>query len=544
MRKRRPSLSLLIATALATSALLVGALPAAADAPPGPYANDFTTDTSGWFGTITRQPSGYTNAGGYADQIDSASEPGHARIGAPAGAFTRWGGYNQAFPVGGYRTYVSVYLDVDWAEDHQDARFDFSSAINRSAGTHLRDFVFNAGTNPMGDPDDPGFYVNASTNAGRANSFPENTCPDPGNTKPPNVCRQPVHIEESGWYTFRHTFRDAGGKLAVDMEIFDSNGGTVANWTIFTDDCFSPCTPNLPDYDEVGGNRYGWFATQEIPDLPIDDSERTGLNLALAPSTATNLAGTTHTVTATATSTDPSNHPAPGPGVLVEFDVISGPNVGQSSHPMSPGASCVPVGCTTNSGGQVSWTYTSNGAAGTDTIRACFPERPAVVQVAGDDARTCATATKTWASSTTGKVTGGGQVGSDPVFSATGALLSVPALVPSVANPGAQASFGFVIQAGSPPTGNLEYNDKPADVRIKALSYSGLGITTGTCGPNTRATFAGTAQVTRLGVTTTENFTVRVDDCGEPGTADTFRISTASYTNGGTLIGGNIQIHK
>jgi len=130
------------------------------------------------------------------------------------------------------------------------------------------------------------------------------------------------------------------------------------------------------------------------------------------------------------------------------------------------------------------------------------------------------------------------------VFSATGVLLSVPALVPSIANPGAQASFGFVIQAGSPPTGNLEYNDKPAGVRIKVTSYSGLLISNGDCGTNTHADFTGSAEVTRLGVTTTENFTVRVDDCGEPGTADTFSISTTSYTNGGTLIGGNIQIHK
>jgi hypothetical protein len=27
----------------------------------------------------------------------------------------------------------------------------------------------------------------------------------------------------------------------------------------------------------VGGNRYGWFSTEEIPDLPIDNSLRTGL---------------------------------------------------------------------------------------------------------------------------------------------------------------------------------------------------------------------------------------------------------------------------
>src|SRR4029079_12013549 len=131
----------------------------------------------------------------------------------------------------------------------------------------------------------------------------------------------------------------------------------------------------------------------------------------------------------------------------------------------------------------------------------------------------------------------GGQIGSDPVFSATGVLLSVPALVPSLANPGSQASFGFVIRAGTPPTGNLEYQDKPADVRIKATSYSGLLISNGSCGTNTHADFTGSAEITHLGVTTTENFTVRVDDCAEPGTADPFRISTASYTTGGTLNG-------
>jgi hypothetical protein len=45
--------------------------------------------------------------------------------------------------------------------------------------------------------------------------------------------------------------------------------------------------------------------------------------------------------------------------------------------------------------------------------------------------------------------------------------------------------------------------------------------------------------------TTTEPFTVEVDDCGEPGTADTFGINTMTYSNGPSiLIGGNIQIHK
>ena len=201
--------------------------------------------------------------------------------------------------------------------------------------------------------------------------------------------------------------------------------------------------------------------------------------------------------------------------------------------------------CATNDEWQVTWIYTSNGVAGTDTIRACFPARSVVVQRAGDEATTCTTATKTWGTST-GKVTGGGQVSGDPVFSADGVLLSVPALVPSVANPNSQASFGFVIQGNgkTTPTGNLEYDDKPAGVRIKATSMSSLFITSGPCGANTHATFTGTAAVTRSTGTTNESFTVQADDCGEPGTMDKFGISTSGgYSNGpSTLVGGNIQI--
>jgi len=100
------------------------------------------------------------------------------------------------------------------------------------------------------------------------------------------------------------------------------------------------------------------------------------------------------------------------------------------------------------------------------------------------------------------------------------------------------------------PTGNLEYNDHQADVRIKAQSFDGLFISSpGTACPGTpgsmHATFHGMAAVIRSTGTNNEPFTVDVDDCGEPGTADTFGIKTLTYSNGpSTLIGGNIQIHK
>jgi parallel beta-helix repeat protein len=153
------------------------------------------------------------------------------------------------------------------------------------------------------------------------------------------------------------------------------------------------------------------------------------------------------------------------------------------------------------------------------------------------------------AAPTPGKVTGGGQITGDPVFSSLGVLLSAPALVPSLADPKAQATFGFVAKCCA-PTGNLEYNDHQMDVRIKAQSVTGLFISSpGASCPATpgskHARFTGMAAVIRSTGTTTEPYTVDVDDCGEPGTMDTFGIKTTTYSNGpSVLIGGNIQIHK
>jgi hypothetical protein len=156
---------------------------------------------------------------------------------------------------------------------------------------------------------------------------------------------------------------------------------------------------------------------------------------------------------------------------------------------------------------------------------------------------------RTGQESTPGKVTGGGQIAGDPVFSATGTLLSAPALMASPSSPTSQATFGFSVTCCA-PSGNLEYNDHSADVRIKAQSIDGLFISSpGTSCPATpgsqHARFTGMASVIRSAATTMESFTVEVDDCGEPGTTDTFGITTTTYSNGPSmLIGGNIQIHQ
>jgi hypothetical protein len=271
--KRSAAISVGIMLVLAVSAAFAATL----------FFQGFETDTSGWFddsnappdsGLITREPSFYTNGGGYANGIPSAAGGFHARVSSSDcvndfgpgtdcyGPFTLWGtnGAGSVFPSGGYVTELAIYLDVAWATTHPDVRFDWLSSINDNTGSFLRDFAFNVGTQPSGAA---GFYINAATNSTRGSSYPENTCPSP--SAAPNICRTPAFITTSGWYTFRHTFHDDGsGNLAVDFTILDKDGNLVpgASWTIYSGDRTS----------SVGGTAYGWFPNEEIPDLAIDNS--------------------------------------------------------------------------------------------------------------------------------------------------------------------------------------------------------------------------------------------------------------------------------
>jgi hypothetical protein len=271
-RLLRPAVIPLIAVA----ALFVLLVPssAVADPPPGPYFNGFETNTAGWFtfsgATVTRQPSGYmTGPGGYANGINSASGNYHARLGidpspdsctfgggiAPIyyGPYTNWGGYSSIFPTGGYFTRLDIYLDVQWAQAHPDKRFDWASAINNTSGMHRRDFVFNAGTDPLG------FVISGGNNSTRCGANPA----DPGHA--------PVQVSLSGWYTFEHAFTGvAGGPLVVVMRLINKSTNAVVGTWVRSD-------PTDIIGVTVGGNRYGWFVQNEIDDLAIDNSERTGI---------------------------------------------------------------------------------------------------------------------------------------------------------------------------------------------------------------------------------------------------------------------------
>ncbi len=206
----------------------------------------FESETTIWF-DLTRVPSGTNN-------VTSASGDYHAEVPLTVWnqdaelTFTRWGGYGGTFPVGGYSTFVDVYLDTAKSLVGEDIRFDYTSAISTPAGGHRRDFIFNAGTNGSG-----GFVVSASNNA-------------PGN---PAGGLSPLTISQSGWYTFKHSFYDNGfGVLAVDMSVVDADDNVLQTWT--------RSDPSDVIGTTVGGNRYGWFATNGFNFLAIDNSMRSG----------------------------------------------------------------------------------------------------------------------------------------------------------------------------------------------------------------------------------------------------------------------------
>lgn len=187
------------------------------------WQQDFTTDTTDWQGPVTH------NAG-----------DGTATVGQ--GAFSRFGMYRSTFP-GDYVAELDVYLDPSWALGEG---FEYTVASSRSNGTHLRDFVFHI----------------ASTATGLRVVGDNNVYGPGGNAF---VATAGPQITDAGWYTMQHTFRNASGVLAVDLKLLDSNGQVVYSTTL----------SNPADVMSlVGGNRYGWFATNNVTGgVEMDDQE-------------------------------------------------------------------------------------------------------------------------------------------------------------------------------------------------------------------------------------------------------------------------------
>lgn len=231
---------------LAGALMTVMAVAPVAAATPQPFFQGFETDTAGWDGA-TRVMTGMLG-------VPSHSGSWHAQAPLGSSTFTRWGGYTNEFPDGGYTTAVWVYLDMSTTVN--DTRFDWSSAVSTPADPpqHRRDFVFNGGFYNDSDVtgSGPRFVFTGSNNAGRDSSFPK------------NPARDPLTITATGWYEFRHVFSDNGGVLSVDLQILSSSGAVLNTWTL--------SDPTDIIGSTVGGNRYGWFVIHEFAVFAFDDS--------------------------------------------------------------------------------------------------------------------------------------------------------------------------------------------------------------------------------------------------------------------------------
>ena len=220
----------------------------------------------------------------------------------------------------------------------------------------------------------------------------------------------------------------------------------------------------------------------------------TPATVALTPPAAINDVGTSHTVTATVTTAGGT------------------PSAGYDVHFAVTGSVSETGACTTDAQGQCSFTYAGPDFPGADVISGCADADKDGQAETGEP---CGEATKIWTlpATTPGEVTGGGWI---------------------VKN-GHNVIFGLNAESDAGvTTGHCNVVEMTPRTHVKCVTVDTLVIT------GTHATLFGQATVD--GVATT--YRIDVDDNGEPGTSDTFAIVTASgYAAGGTLGGGNIQIH-
>jgi hypothetical protein len=258
----------------------------------------------------------------------------------------------------------------------------------------------------------------------------------------------------------------------------------------------------LPDGSTDQGSSFANFNASSEPPAPAPPqlefregfTSDEAILVVLTPPTETNTVGSEHTVTATATTLTGS----PAEGTTILFTV--------------EGASDASGACTTDDQGQCAFTYTGPALPGADVITGCADNDESGSVDLGEP---CGEATKIWMlpATTPGQVTGGGWI-------VVG---------------GERVSFGFNAQSrkvGDPARGNCNVIDHATTMHIKCLTVDSLVVSP------THATFFGQATVDDVPT----DYRIDVDDLG---VADTFKIQTNSgYVAGGTLEGGNIQIHR
>lgn len=217
---------------IAAAALLMATVMPVQAATTMPWQQGFETDTAGWldstsswYGLVTRVSSG-------TDGVFSAEGDYHAKMEGDSNSapFSRFAGYSNEWP-GTWTASMQIYLDPVW---DNGTGFDYSVAASGSDGNHQRDYIFHV----TKDSSTSKLLVAGSNNS---------------NFAPREDLENINHYEvpQAGWYTFKHTFREQAGALAVDLTLVDAQGTVV-----FTETRFN-AADTIPV--EVGGNRYAWF---------------------------------------------------------------------------------------------------------------------------------------------------------------------------------------------------------------------------------------------------------------------------------------------
>lgn len=238
----------LLTTSLVAALFGLAAFPAAATLV---FDQGFETDTAGWtagggFGGINRVGTGTNGVtsfeGGY-HAVFTQSD---------SGPYTFFDGSRDTYP-GTYSASAAIYLDTDW---DAGTGFDYSVASYDTSGDHLQDFIFHVTM----DTSTRNLLVGGSNNT---NFDPQENL-ESGNH---------FWVKNSGWYIFEHLFRNVGGQLEVDLNLYNALGTLL-----FTETRIDPAN-QIPSV--VGGNGYGWFTNIDINGgIAVD---RTRLRIASVP---------------------------------------------------------------------------------------------------------------------------------------------------------------------------------------------------------------------------------------------------------------------
>lgn len=235
---------------LAAGLLLMLAIPVLAQGVWPAWQQSFERDTAGWIGSevsgavgwcgeITRHERGSgpvapARGHGYATVEHGPCNDFWANNGFPDGSapYAPFGGYSESWPQSDFVTEIDIYLDPGWTDG---TTFTYANSINR-----LGDIGFR-------------YFLVPVEKAGGTLSVNGH------------------EVDSAGWYTFRFSFTDEDGHVAVVFELADRGRVLFAD-PITTTALTGEPTSSLSTSEF--GTGYFWFvAISDGLDLPIDHAK-------------------------------------------------------------------------------------------------------------------------------------------------------------------------------------------------------------------------------------------------------------------------------